>query len=138
MTAIEPTAAPSLKAKLFAFVTGPSGQSLIRRVLSGSGVGGVWLIHHHFPEADLGPLSDIIIGVTPFVITEAWSQLSKTHEAIIGMAAKILAAKQSNGQPVGTIIVSKDASDGALRAVNNQDLQNVVPAGSLAAIKAAA
>lgn len=132
-------AAPqSLQSKAMAFLAGPQGQSIIRRALSGSGVLGVWLVHKGFPEAELGQLTDIIIAAAPFVVTEVWAQIGKTHAAIIGQAAKILAAKQENGQPVGTIVISPGASDGAAKAVADPALTNVVPAGSTAAIVAAA
>jgi hypothetical protein len=134
---ISETAPPSLQSKLMAFVAGPQGQSIIRRALSGSGVAGVWLIHHGFPEADLGSTADIIVMAAPFVLTEVWAQITKTHAAIIGQAANILAARQPNGRPIGTIVVGPGATDGVLAAVGNPALANVVSSGSAAAMIAA-
>lgn len=137
MTDTSDTAPPSLQQRVMAFMTGPAGQSIIRRALSGSGVLGVWLVHRGFPEADLGPLTDFIVAITPFVLTEIWAQITKTHKAIIGQAAKILAERQINGQPSGTIIISQGAGDGAAKAVADPAMPNVVPAGSPAAMAAA-
>lgn len=85
---------PTLQSRLLAFATGPQGQSLIRRALSGSGIAGVWLVHLGFPQADLGPLSDFIIVILPFVLAEVWAQFTKTKAAIVSQAAKIVADRQ--------------------------------------------
>lgn len=107
-------AGQNLREKVMAFITGPAGQSLIRRALSGSGVAGVWLIHKGFPAADLGSLADGIILIAPFIVAEVWSQFTKTKAAIVTQAAKIVADRQ--GQP--STIAGEMATGALVKAVS--------------------
>lgn len=115
----------------------PQGIVAMQAVLAPSGVIGVKLLHWGVPSADLGWLTTEIIQFAPFIVIGAIQLARSTHRAIIGQVAEILAKRQLNGQPSGTIIINATATDGAAKAVADPALQNVVPAGSPAAIQAA-
>lgn len=119
--------------KVSSFLKSQQFQATLRALLAPSGVVGVKLIEWGFPGTQLGPVTELLVQVAPFVAALAWSLAVKTHKAIIAQAAKILADRQQ-----GAIIINPEAATpGAVKAVADPSLTNVVATGTPEAIKVA-
>lgn len=116
----------------------PQGIMAMQVALAPSGVIGIKLAHWFGLDPDqLGWLANEVIQFAPFIVVGTIQLARSTHRAIITQVAQILAERQLNGQPSGTIIINASAADGAAKAVNDPALTNVVSAGSTEAIQAA-
>jgi len=116
----------------------PQGIMAMQVVLAPSGVIGIKLAHWFGLNPDqLGWLANEVIQFAPFIVVGAIQLARSTHRAIIAQVAEILAKRQLNGQPSGTIIINAAATDGAAKAVADPALLNVVAAGSPEAVAAA-
>lgn len=112
-------------------------KSILQLLLGTGGPLAALIISYGVPAEKLNLWTNLLVAIVPPLVGGIWAILDRTHKQTIGQAATILSAKQDNGQPVGTIVVSTNASDGAAQAVADPNLTNVVPAGSTAAIVAA-
>lgn len=132
------TTTPKSKTQIIVdWLKSPQGIVAMQALLAPSGVIGVKLLHWGVPSADLGWLTTEVIQFAPFIVVGGIQLARSTHRAIISQVAEILAKRQMDGKPAGTIIINSGASDGAAKAVADPALENVVPAGSPAAIQAA-
>lgn len=111
----------------------PQGIIAMQAVLAPSGVLGIKLAHWFGlnPE-QLGWLANEAIQFAPFVVVGAFQVLRSTHRALIAKVAEILADRQA-----GTIVINKNATDGAAKALADPALVNVVASGSTEAVAAA-
>lgn len=114
------------QATIRAFIAAPSGWFAIHAAQ--------WF---GIDTSQLGVIATYAIYVAPYVVVWAWSMVQKTHAAIIAQTANILAKRQDDGKPAGTIVINASASNGAAKALADPKLPNVVPAGSSDAIAAA-
>lgn len=125
------------KSAIATFLANPQVQAVIRAAFASSGFVYVYLTNHGATPDQVNVIHDLLIQWGPAAISLGWSLIEKTHAKIIAMAANILAKRQEDGQPAGTIIINQSASNGAAKAVADPTLKNVVPAGSPEALKAA-
>lgn len=104
------------KGQVMTWLQSPKVQAVIRAALAPSGVVGIRLVQWKFPEADIGPLTDIVVQGLPFALVLAWSLAVKTHDAIINKAAQLIAAGKGSEQAKATVAVAI-ANDNTTAAV---------------------
>lgn len=125
--------------KMIEWCKSPAGMAMLRNLLAPViSYVSLRLIKWGWPQLDVNQFTELAIYAVPFLVATIISQLSKTKAAIIKQAAQILAERQVDGKPAGTIVINTSVGNGLAKLANDPDpkLANVVPAGSAAAVSA--